>query len=149
MIQTDIRDQIKVTMLAKDTVRLSVLRGLISAFTNKLIAKKRKPDEILSDEDALQIIGRQVKQRKDSIEQFTKGGRMDLVDVEKAELVVLETMLPAQMSEDEIKKFVNTKKAEMNPDPSTKNQFMGGIMKDLKGKADGALVKKVIDEVFI
>ena len=149
MIQTDIRDQIKVAMLAKDSVRLGVLRGLISAFTNELIAKKRKPDEILSDEDALQIIGRQVKQRKDSIEQFTKGRRMDLVDAEKAELTVLEAMLPAQMSEGDIRNFVNKKKTETNPDPSTKNQFMGGIMKDLKGKADGALVKKIIDELFV
>lgn len=149
MIQTDIRDQIKVAMLAKDTVKLGVLRGLVSAFTNELVAKKRKPDEVLSDEDALQIIGRQVKQRKDSIEQFTKGGRTDLADTEKAELAVLEAMLPTQMTEDEIRNFVNTKKAEMNPDPSTKNQFMGVIMKELKGKADGALVKKVIDEVFV
>ncbi|MFZ2048947.1 MAG: GatB/YqeY domain-containing protein [Minisyncoccia bacterium] len=148
MIQTDIRDQIKVAMLAKDTVRLGVLRGLISAFTNELVAKKRKPDEALSDEDALQIIGRQVKQRKDSIEQFTKGGRTDLADAEKAELSVLEAMLPTQMTEDEIRNFINTKKTEINPDPSTKNQFMGGIMKELKGKADGALVKKIIDEVF-
>jgi len=145
MIQTDIRDQIKVAMLAKDTVRLGVLRGLISAFTNELVAKKHKPDEILSDEDALQIIGRQVKQRKDSIEQFTKGGRTDLVEVETAELKVLEAMLPAQMSEQEIIEYINNKQ---KPDISMKNQFMGGIMKELKGKADGMLVRKVIDGLF-
>ena len=149
MIQTDIRDQIKVSMLAKDSVRLGVLRGLLSAFTNELVSKKRKPDEILSDEDALLIIGRQVKQRRDSIEQFENGARQDLADIEKGELVILEAMLPAQMSEDEIRTFVTTKKSELNPDISMKNQFMGGIMKDLKGKADGVVVKRIIDEVFI
>ena len=149
MIQTDIRDQIKVAMLAKDSVRLGVLRGLLSAFTNELVSKKRKPDEILSDEDALLIIGRQVKQRRDSIEQFENGARQDLADIEKGELVILEAMLPAQMSEDEIRTFVTTKKSELNPDISMKNQFMGGIMKDLKGKADGVVVKRIIDEVFI
>ena len=147
--QTDIRDQIKVAMLAKDSVRLGVLRGLLSAFTNELVSKKRKPDEILSDEDALLIIGRQVKQRRDSIEQFENGARQDLADIEKGELVILEAMLPAQMSEDEIRTFVTTKKSELNPDISMKNQFMGGIMKDLKGKADGVVVKRIIDEVFI
>ncbi len=149
MIQTDIRDQIKVAMLAKDTVKLGVLRGLVTAFTNELVAKKRKPDEILSDEDALQIIGRQVKQRKDSIEQFEKGNRQDLAEAEKAELAVLMQMLPTQMSEEEIQNYVSVKKVELNPEPTAKNQFMGGIMKELKGKADGALVKKVIDELFV
>lgn len=132
-------------MLAKDTVRLGVVRGLVSAFTNELVAKKRKPDEELSDEDALAVISRQVKQRKDSIEQFEKGLRQDLADAERTELAVLEKYLPAQMSEQEIVDYVNS---QQKPDVAQKNQFMGSIMKELKGKADGMLVKKAVDSLF-
>ena len=145
-LHTDIKNQIKEAMLAKDAVRLGVVRGLVSAFTNELVAKKRKPDEELSDEDALAVISRQVKQRKDSIEQFEKGARQDLADVERTELAVLEKYLPAQMSEQEIVDYINSKQ---KPDISMKNQFMGSIMKELKGKADGMLVKKVVDSLFI
>lgn len=133
-------------MLAKDAVRLGVVRGLVSAFTNELVAKKRKPDEELSDEDALGVISRQVKQRKDSIEQFEKGARQDLAEIERAELAVLEKYLPVQMSEQEIIDYVNSKQ---KPDISMKNQFMGSIMKELKGKADGMLVKKAVDSLFV
>jgi uncharacterized protein YqeY len=148
-LHTDIKNQIKEAMIAKDTIRLSVLRGLSASFTNDLIAKKKKSDELLSDDEILDIIRRQVKQRKDSIEQFQKGGRQDLVDNEKAELAILETYLPAQMSKDEVVNFVKAKQTEMGAtDPAKKNQFMGLVMKDLKGKADGTVVKEVIDSLF-
>ncbi|NQV88049.1 MAG: GatB/YqeY domain-containing protein, partial [Parcubacteria group bacterium] len=75
MIQKNISEQIKQAMLAKDALRLNVLRGLSSAFVNELVAQKKKPQEEISDEDAIDIIRRAVKQRKDSIEQFKKGGR--------------------------------------------------------------------------
>jgi len=148
-LHTTIKNQIKEAMIAKDAVRLSVLRGLSASFTNDLISKKKKSDEELSDEEVLDIIRRQVKQRKDSIEQFNKGGRTDLVESESAELKILETYLPAQMSKDEIVNFVKAKQTEMGAtDPEKKNQFMGMVMKDLKGKADGTLVKEVIDSLF-
>jgi len=144
-LHQQIKGEIKEAMLARDAVRLGVVRGLVAAFTNELVTKKRKPDEELSDEDVLSVISRQVKQRKDSIEQFEKGNRADLVDAEKAELLILEKYLPTQMSEEEIIAFVQSKP---KPDVSIKNQFMGGIMKELKGKADGMLVKKAIDSLF-
>src|SRR5882724_7039367 len=139
-LHANIKGQIKEAMIAKDAVRLSVLRGLSAAFTNDLISKKKKSDEELSDEEILDIIRRQVKQRKDSIEQFKKGGRADLVESEASELAILETYLPAQMSKDEVVNFVKTKLAEIgDTDPAKKNQFMGMVMKDLKGKADGTI----------
>jgi len=144
-LHADIKNQIKEALLAKDIVRLGVVRGLVSAFTNELVAKRRKPDEELSDEDVLAVISRQVKQRKDSIEQFKKGGRPDLADAEKIELAVLEKYLPAQMSEAEIMAFVESKP---KPEVSAKNQFMGQIMKELKGQADGMLVKKAVEALF-
>lgn len=85
-------------MRARDTLRLNVLRGLLSAFTNEAISKRRKPDEELSDEESLMVVRKAVKQRKDSIEQFKKGGRADLVETEKAELEILETHFPTLSS---------------------------------------------------
>src|SRR3989344_2315617 len=132
-LQQDIKAQMIEAMRAKDTLRLNVIRGLLSSFTNELVAKKRKPDEALSDEDALAVIARAVKQRKDSIEQFEKGGRKDLADAEKAELAILETYLPQQMSREEIFDYVKNKVAGL-PDVALakSGQFMGAIMKELK-----------------
>ena len=144
-LHQQIKAEIKEAMIAKDTLRLGVVRGLVSAFTNELVSKRRKPDEELSDEDVLNVISKQVKQRKDSIEQFIKGNRPELAESEKAEMSVLEKYLPAQMSEQEIVDYVNSKP---KPDVSMKNQFMGGIMKDLKGNADGMLVKKAVGNLF-
>jgi len=133
-------------MKAKDTVRLTVVRGLVAAFTNELVAKGRKPDGELGDDEALAVIKRAVKQRKDSIEQFEKGGRQDLVHSETAELKILETYVPAQMPAEEIKKVVDAKKQELGiTDKSKSGQLMAAVMKDLKGKADGTHVKALVE----
>jgi len=143
-----IRDQITEAMRAKDSLRLEVLRGLQASFTNELIAKKSN-DPLLKDEDVLVLIKKAVKQRKDSIEQFEKGGRSDLAQKEKEELSILETHLPATMSRAEIKKIVEAKIASSGPvDAKKSGQFMGMIIKELKGKADGADVKAVVDELI-
>lgn len=148
-LHQDIKEQIKNALRAKDTLRLNVLRGLLSAFTNEAVAKKRKPDEELSDDEALTVITRAVKQRKDSIEQFGKGGRADLAEVEKAELEILETYLPAQMSKGEILTYVRSRQKELNmTDLTQKNLLLGTIMKELKGKTDGNIVKEIIETVF-
>ena len=148
-LHAQIKEQMKEAMKAKEALRLSVIRSLLSSFTNEAISKKKKPDEELSDEDVLGVIGRAVKQRKDSIEQFEKGGRVDLAEAEKAELVILDTYLPAQMSKEEIFEYVKNKQAELNMTLDKKNQFMGMVMKDLKGKADGNIVKVAVDSIFV
>ena len=136
-------------MKAKDAIRLNVLRGLLSSFTNEAISNKRKPDEELSDVDALSVISRAVKQRKDSIEQFEKGNRRDLAEVEKSELEILQTYLPTQMSRDEILAYIRFRQMELNmTDLAKKNLFLGTIMKELKGKTDGSVVREIIDMVF-
>ncbi|MBX4195897.1 GatB/YqeY domain-containing protein [Candidatus Parcubacteria bacterium] len=148
-LQTDIKSQIIEAMKAKDAVRVSVLRGLSAAFVNELVAKKRKPDEELSNEEALAVISKEARKRKDSIEQFEKGGRADLAESEKAELVILEKFLPAQMSYEEVLDFVKQKQAETGmTDKAKAGQFMGSVMKDLKDKADGQVVKQAIDSLF-
>jgi uncharacterized protein YqeY len=148
-LQQTMRDGIKAAMIAKDAVRLTVLRGLISAFTNESVAKGKTPQDELADEDAVAVIKRAVKQRKDSIDQFTKGNRLDLVETENAELKILETFLPQTMSKEDIKKIAEAKKAELGvTDKAGMGKFMGAVMKELKGKADGNDVKEVIESLF-
>jgi len=149
MTQSELKEQLKDAMRAKDPVRLSVIRGLMSAMTNEAVAKGKGPDGVLSEEEALTVVMRAAKQRKDSIEQFEKGGRPELAEGEKVELTMLQAMLPAQMSREEIVALATAKAAEMGvTDKSGANQFMGALMKDLKGKADGTLVKEVVDSMF-
>ena len=146
-IHKQIKDGIKEAMIKKDTLRLTVLRGLQAAFTNEMIAKKMSGDE-LSDEDAVAIIRKLVKQRKDSIEQFIKGNRKDLAENEEAEMKILDTFLPQLMSKEEVEKIVKAKIAQAGEIDKTKlGQFMGTIMKELKGKADGMVVKEVIEKL--
>ena len=139
----------KEAMLAKDAVKLGVLRGLLAAFTNENVTLKRKPDQELTDEEVITVIGRQAKQRKDSIEQFEKGGRPELAADEKAELTILEEYLPAQMTREEIVEAVKAKMAELGISAKADmNKLMGPIMKDLKGRADGKVVQEVINTLL-
>lgn len=148
-LHEQIKEQLREAMKAKDAVRLQTVRGLLSQFTNELVATKRPPQEILTDEEALAVIRRAVKQRKDSIEQFTAGGRADLAEDEKAELTILETYLPAQMPREQVMEIAKAKMAELGvTDKSGAGKFMGALMKDLKGKADGDTVKAVVDELL-
>jgi hypothetical protein len=149
MLQQQIRDELTGAMKAREETRVSVLRGLITAFTNELVATKRKPQDELSDDEVLNLIKRAVKQRKDSIDQFTKGGRKDLADSELAELVYLEKYLPETMSLDEIEKVAKSKKEELGIDDKAKmGMLMGAIMKELGSKADGGDVKEVVERLF-
>jgi hypothetical protein len=148
-IQTQIREEIKKAMLAKEALRLETMRGILSAFTNELVATKRTPQDPLPDEDALKVLKRASNQRKDSIEQFEKGGRKDLADKERAELAIIETFLPKMMSKDEIRKIAEAKKNELGVVDKTKiGIFMGAVMKEIKGRADGADVKEVVESLF-
>jgi len=150
MLHEQIKNNIKEAMKARDAVRLEVMRGLVTAFTNELVATGHTPQDMLSDEEALKVITRASKQRKDSIEQFTKGNRMDLVEVEKAQLDIIEEFLPKLMEVGEIEEIVKNKISELGVvDPTKKGMFMASVMKDLKGKADGSLVKEVVDRLFI
>ncbi|MEK7635033.1 MAG: GatB/YqeY domain-containing protein [Patescibacteria group bacterium] len=145
-----IQEQIPEAMRAKDQVRLITLRGMVAAFVSEVMNLKRKPQDKLSDFEAIAVIRRLVKQRKDSIEQFKKGNREDLVKNEEAELKILEEFLPAQMSEEQIREIVLKKKTELGEVDKTKmGQFMGAVMKETGGNADGALVKKIIEEVLV
>lgn len=148
MTQQDIKAEVIAAMKAKNPVRLAVMRALSAACTNELVSRERGPDGALSEEEVMAIISRSAKQHKDSIEQFAAGGRQDLVASEQAELDILISLLPQQMSREEIEAAVRAKIAETGADKSKANQVMGMLMKELKGKADGTLVKEVVDASF-
>jgi uncharacterized protein len=144
-----IKTKIKEAMIAKDSVRLNVYRGISAAFTSEVMAKGKTPQDMLSDEDCMIVLKRLSKQRKDSIEQFEKGGRPELAESEKEELAVIETFLPKALGKDEIRKVAEAKKTELNiTDKSKVGILTGAVMKELKGQADGADVKEVVESLF-
>ena len=154
-LHEQIRGEMKEAMKAKDAIKLSAIRNMLSAFTNEAVATGKTPQDMLEDEQALAVIRRLAKQRKDSIQQFTDAGRMDLVEGEQAELAVLEHYLPQMMSRTDIKPIVEAKKAALGfndlPAQAGKakaGQLMAAVMAELKGKADGADVKAVVDEML-
>lgn len=135
--------------MKKDEVLLKALRNMTTAFTYELGAKGKTPQDWLTDEEALAVITRLAKQRKDSIEQFTKGGREDLAAEEQAELSILEKYLPKMMDKSEVEVVAKAKQAELGiTDPTKKGMLMAALMKDLKGKADGGVVKEAVDSLF-
>ena len=148
-LHQQLKEELKEAMRAKDVLRLTTIRSLLTAFTNELVAKRQKPDGEVSDEIALVVITRASKQRKDSIEQFEKGNRPDLAETEKKELIIIESYLPEMMDTENVRKIAEAKKAELEiNDPAKKGILIGAIMKELKGKADGSIVKEVVEGLF-
>jgi len=129
-------------MKAKDANRLTALRMLKSALTNKSIEKSRA----LEPTEELQVVAMLVKQRRDSIEQFTKGGRVDLADKEQAEIAVLDAYLPAAASDDEMAAAVKAAVAETG---AATAKDMGKVMKAAMAALAGKTVdgKKLNEEV--
>jgi uncharacterized protein len=148
-LHSQIKEELKTAMKAKDEVKLRTVRSMLTAFTNELVATGKKPQDELDDQGVLNVIKRLAKQRKDSIEQFEAAGRTDLSAPEKEELAVLESYLPQMMSRDEIRPIAEAKKAELSvTDKSKMGILMGAIMKETAGRADGADVKAVVEELL-
>ena len=148
-IHQSIKASIPDAMRAKDEVRLRTVRSLVTMMTNEVVAKKRKPDEFLTDEEALAVLKRAANQRKDSIEQFTAAGRPELAEPELLELAIITAYLPVLITREAIADVVRAKLAEHGPiDKAGAGKFMGMIMKELAGRADGPDVKAVIDKLI-
>ncbi len=151
MIHETIKKGVTDALRAKDVLRLEVLRGLNALFLNEMIASGTT-EPFLADDKVLALIKRSSKQRKDSIEQFEKGGRSDLAEKEKAELVILNEFLPTLMSREEIKSIAQTRIEALKTagafDPKAGGKITGMIMKELAGKADGGDVKAVVEELL-
>ena len=149
MLYEDIKASLKEAMKNKAEVELRTIRSMLTAFTNELVAGGKTPQDTLTDDAVIAVIKRLAKQRRESIDQFTKAGRDDLVEPERAELNYLETYLPKMMSRAKIKPIAEQKKTELNIDDKSKmGLLIGAVMKEIKGKADGADVKAVVESLF-
>lgn len=140
-ILDQIDNDLKQALKSHEELKLSVLRMLKTALQN---AKIKAMGE-LSEEDALKVLNTQGKQRKDSIEQFEKGGRTDLVEQEKKELEIIEAYLPEKMGEEEIRAIVIQKINDAGDDLNF-GKIMGMVMKETDQSADGQVVRKVVQE---
>ena len=142
MLEDRIINDYKEAMKARDSLKSSVLSFLRADMLNLATAKKK---DKLDDAEIVTVIRKQIKQRQDSIEQFTSGGRLEMADKEKKELDILKNYLPAELSAEEIKRLIDEVVIAMG---ATGLKDMGKVMKErtvkLAGKADGRLVSDLV-----
>ena len=139
-IQNDLRESLR----NKDEIKVSTLRLLIGAIKNFAI-EKESTSYIPTDEEILEVIRKEAKKRKESIEQFEAGGRNELVEKETKELQILESYLPAQMSEKEVEKIIEQKIQELGATSAAEiGKVMGTLSQELKGKADMGFVSSIV-----
>ncbi len=140
-LKEQIDNALKEAIKNKDEVAKNALRGVITALKNKEKELKKELDE----QDIIKVLSSQVKQRRDSIEQFRKGGREDLADKEEAEIKVLETFLPEAMSEEELLKLIEECIEETGAKtPKDMGKVMKLIMPKVAGRADGKKVNELV-----
>jgi uncharacterized protein YqeY len=138
-----LQQEIKSAMLAKDADRLNALRMLKSAIGYVQIEKKT---DALSEADFIAVVQREVKKRRDSVEQFTAGGRPELAAKEQAEIAVLETFLPKPLSSDELEALVRATIQELG---ATDKKQMGAVIKAVQAKAAGRAEGKTISGIAL
>lgn len=144
-----LRASLKEAMKAKDGVRLSVIRNILSSITNELVATKRTPQDTLPDEEVLQVIKRLSKQRQEAMTQYEAAGRTEQAAAEAAELEILQEYLPQTMTVEEIVPIAQAKQEELGiTDKSQSGRLVGVIMQELAGKAEGGDVKQAVDSLF-
>jgi len=147
-LQERLVNEMKVAMREGDALKVSVIRLLRASIKNKEIAKgKNQP---LTEQEIVETIQSATKQRRDSIEQFSKGGRADLVDKEQKELEILQTYLPPQISTDELRAKAQALIKEIGASgPKDMGKVMKLLMPQLIGRVDGAVVGQVVKELLV
>ena len=144
-LKDKINDDMKAAMRAKDSARLLTIRGLLASLKQKEVDERVELDDVA----VIAIVDKLVKQRKDSITQFTAGGRQDLVDKESAELAVLEAYLPQRMGADEVAAAVGAIVAELGAaGPGDMGRVMAAAKAQLAGKADMAQVSTAVKQAL-
>ena len=140
-----IRSEMTTAMRERDTQRRDTLRLLIAALDNARIAAGRE----LSDDDAIVALQREAKQRRESIEEYRKGSRDDLVEAEQAELGIIEAYLPSQLGEDELRAMAQEVIAEHGASgPGDLGAVMGPLMQRVRGRADGRQANAIVRELL-
>ena len=142
-MRNQILEDLKTAMKNQDKEKLAVIRMVKGAIQMSELNKKHE----LNDEEVIDVITKEIKSRKDSINEFKKGGREDLITKTQAEIDILSTYLPKQLTEEELNEIIDKVFVEVNP---TSSKDMGKVMKELtpqvKGKADMGLVSKIVKE---
>ena len=138
-----LNEDMKQAMRNQDKFRLSVIRMVRSSIKNIEIDQRKT----LDDQEVLDVLNREIKQRKDSLQEFEKAGRQDLVDQLKQELDVLAVYMPQQLSEDEVKEIVQQTIQEVGASSKADmGKVMGALMPKVKGRADGKLVNQIVQQ---
>ncbi len=143
---TTIQNDLVAAQKNKEELKVSTLRFLLSSVKNREI-ELRPAGKTLDDEEVLSVISKQIKQRRESIVEFEKGNRPDLVEKETAELKILESYLPEQFAEEEVKKLVEEAINESGAASiADMGKVMALLMPKVKGKADGSLVSRLVKD---
>jgi uncharacterized protein YqeY len=141
-LKDKINDELKAAMIAKNSVRTETLRSIRAEI---LKADKAGLDREMTEEEEIEMLSKQAKMRRESIEQFESAGRTDLVDKEKAQLEIIGEFLPEQMSQEEAESIVDGIIKETGAvDQKDFGKVMGGAMKELKGKIDGKVIQDIV-----
>ena len=144
-LQDRLRDDLKLALKSKDECKLSVVRVLLAECKNEEKARMH----LLDDGEVIEVIGREAKRRKESIEAFRAGGRADLVANEEAALKIITAYLPEQMSRDEVVTVVReVVEATGAAGPKDKGRVMSQLMPKVKGRADGKMVNEIVTELL-
>jgi hypothetical protein len=144
-IKEKLRADLVTAMKARDELKVSTLRLVSSSIKNREIDERKE----LDDEGVLAVLTTAAKQRRDSIDQYEKGGRQDLADKEKAELVIIQEYLPQQLSKEEVAAFIKEAIAETGAaGAKDMGKVMKALMPKVKGKADGKLVNELVKELL-
>ena len=142
MLEEKLFNDYKQALKSKDTLRSSALSFLRAELANVLIEKRKKN---LEDADVISVIKKQIKQHQDSIEQFKKGARLDLVDKETKELEILKSYLPPELPAEEIKKVIEDAVLETQATgPKDMGRVMKVVLSKVEGRADGKLVSELV-----
>lgn len=149
-ILEQLNEDLKEAMRNKDKVRRRTLRSLRSALKNKEIEQREDGAEtVLSEQDQLSVLRKQVNQRKDSIEQYEDAGRDDLVEKEQEELAVLEEYMPDALSDDELRERLESIIEEVGAESmADMGAVMGRAMDELRGRVDGGRVQNMVQELL-
>jgi len=141
MLIDQIKNELNIALKEKNEIKVSTLRFLISGLNNKFIELQKE----LTDEDVRSVIAKQVKERKESIAAYTAAGRTELAQKEEAEMAILGTYLPQQLSQEEVEKVVDEIISQTNASgPSDFGKVMGVAMAKLKGQTDGNTVSDLV-----
>ncbi|MDP3731219.1 MAG: GatB/YqeY domain-containing protein [bacterium] len=162
MLKQQLQKEFTEALKSGNQLKRLVLGTLMTAVKNKELAKRGQIGKITNDQreleqksqlgtgEVLEVIAGEVKKRRDSIEQFSAGGRPDLVEKEKLEMEILAAYLPEQLSEEKIRNEVQRVIEELSAtSPKEMGKVIGAVMAKLKGRADGTLVSKIVKEILV